>query len=311
MKLERLLAILFVLLEQKQISATRLAEMFEVSTRTIYRDIDSLTLAGFPIITNLGSKGGIALLDTYKVNKSFFSSKEITNLLIGLQSLETTLSQKEFMPVLAKVKNLIPANQYQEIENKMNEIVITFDTWSKNREEKTIFNQVRQAIGEHRFITFDYDDRNQKSSSRKIEPYQLTLKSSWYLQGFCTLRNDFRIFRLSRMTNIQISQEHFQPRPFTSYLLNHDSWIDPNRIDIELIAHKQCIEALLQYCEKDEITPIDKDYVRAQFRFAPDDYGYAFLMSLGSQCECIRPDFVRQELIQRLTDTLHIYKSSY
>ena len=120
MKIDRLIAIIMVLLEKDRISAAKLAEMFEVTPRTIYRDIDTLDLAGIPIVTYPGVNGGIGIMDNYKISKQFFTAGDITTLLSGLTNVSTTLSPEDMAGTMAKVKSLIPEGKREPIEIKAN-----------------------------------------------------------------------------------------------------------------------------------------------------------------------------------------------
>ncbi|MEG0388680.1 MAG: HTH domain-containing protein, partial [Niameybacter sp.] len=95
MKINRLLEIVILLLNKKSITAKELANRFEVSTRTIYRDIDDLSAAGIPIYTNKGGGGGIALLEEYTLNKTLLSDLEKEQLLMTLKTLEATQYTKD------------------------------------------------------------------------------------------------------------------------------------------------------------------------------------------------------------------------
>lgn len=129
METDRLISIIMVLLNNERISAIKLAEMFEVTPRTIYRDIDSISLAGIPIITYTGTKGGIGIVPEYKIDKKFFTTTDISTLLMGLSSVSTILSDKEVIGTLEKIKSLLPKDQFRDIELKSNE------SYSGNREK--------------------------------------------------------------------------------------------------------------------------------------------------------------------------------
>jgi predicted DNA-binding transcriptional regulator YafY len=115
LKIDRLISIIMILLERKKISATKLAEMFEVSTRTIYRDMETINAAGIPILTFPGINGGIGIMEEYKIDKKLFTTSDITTLLMGLGSISSTLTNDEIINTLAKVKGLVPSEQIRDI----------------------------------------------------------------------------------------------------------------------------------------------------------------------------------------------------
>jgi predicted DNA-binding transcriptional regulator YafY len=119
LKIDRLISIIMILLERKKISAVKLAEMFEVTPRTIYRDIETINLAGIPIITYPGINGGVGIMEEYKIDKKLFTTSDIATLLMGLGSISNAMSNDEIINTLAKVKGLVPAEQIRDIELKI------------------------------------------------------------------------------------------------------------------------------------------------------------------------------------------------
>lgn len=215
MKIDRLISIIMVLLERKKVSAPKLAEMFEVTTRTIYRDIEVLNQVGIPIIAYPGVNGGIGIMEEYKIDKKLFTTSDITTLLRGLGSISSTLTDEEIVNTLAKVKGLIPAEQIKDIELKSGQVNIDLTPWAGNKNLQPNLEEIKKSLDENRLLSFKYSDREGKKSQRLVEPYQLVLKeSNWYLQAYCTTRCDFRIFKLSRISQIEIMEDKFIPREF-------------------------------------------------------------------------------------------------
>ena len=165
MQINRLFEIVYILLNKKTITAKELAEHFEVSIRTIYRDIDKLTSANIPIYTSQGKGGGITLLDNYTLNKSVLSENEQNEILFALQSLTAT-EYPESDNIRSKLSSLFN-------KDKINWIEVDFSSWgnSKNRNEQ--FNILKSAIITHRVITFEYFNSLGEKSNRRVEPIKL------------------------------------------------------------------------------------------------------------------------------------------
>lgn len=144
MKTERLLAITMILLEHKQISASKLADMLEVSVRTIYRDIDSLSQSGIPVTTQTGSKGGISIMENYKIDKHFFTTTDITSLLIALESLASNISPISLQHTLEKIKTLVPTHFLDEIEFKSNQIASDLTPWTSNKQTQPLLEVIKR-----------------------------------------------------------------------------------------------------------------------------------------------------------------------
>ncbi len=298
-----------VLLNCDKISAAKLAEKFEVTSRTIYRDIDSIAMAGIPVVTYPGVNGGIGIMPEYKVDKHFFNSSEISNLLMGLNSLSTTLSHKEIAGTLEKVRNLLPEKQAEKIEMKAGQITIDLSTWMGNKQFKPNLDLIKKALDAGRYMEFEYQRLNGPKSQRRIEPYQLILKEGhWYLHGFCSLRDNFRVFKLARMSNLEILEATFAPRKFQAKKLDGAGWIENRVITIKLLIHISLREQMVERSEEDKIRSYDKDRFIVDFPFTEDDYGYNLLLGFGDKCECLEPKHVRNELISRIKKMQNIYR---
>lgn len=308
MKIDRLVSIIMILIENKKISATKLAEMFEVTPRTIYRDIEAINQAGIPIITYPGVNGGIGIVEEYKINKKLFTTSDITTLLIGLGSISSTLSKEELVNTLAKVKGLVPAEKMREIELKSNQIAIDLTSWIGNKKLQPNLEEIKRALNESRFLSFKYSDRSCKRSNRKVEPYRLVLKdTNWYLQGYCTLKQDFRIFKLSRISEVEILEDIFIPREFEAKSLVSSNWIKKRIITIKLLIHESLRERVMEYCGEENIKSYGENKLIVDFPFTEDDFSYNIVLGFGHKCECLEPAHVREEIIQRVEKLLSVY----
>jgi predicted DNA-binding transcriptional regulator YafY len=298
-----------LLLERKQISATKLAEMFEVTPRTIYRDVETISMAGIPIIAYPGVNGGISILDEYKIEKKLFTISDITALLIGLGSINATMSSEEVLNTMAKIKGLVPAEQIRYIELKTNQITVDHTPWIGNKNKNLNLEEIRTALTENRLISFNYSSQNGIKSQRKIEPYRLVLKNSnWYLQGYCITRNDFRIFKLSRISSLDLIEETFVPREFDYKVLEVSSNIEKKSIPIKLLIDESLRDMMIEFCGEENIEPCENNKFVVCFPLVEDDFSYSMILRLGDKCECLEPENVRLEVIRRVENLLNIYK---
>jgi len=169
-------------------------------------------------------------------------------------------------------------------------------------------NLIKSAMTEKLYITFQYYDRLGKKSIRKIEPYRLALKNSnWYIQGYCCDRLDFRIFSISSMESLKLSDEHFVPREFdyASKNLEFRTGLQPTMI--KLLVDESLRGKLLQICDEKNISNINNGKFIAQFPIVEDDYWFSLILQFGSKCECLEPPHVREALINRIESMLQIY----
>lgn len=308
MKIDRLVSIIMILLERKKISASELAEMFEVTPRTIYRDIEAISLAGVPIVTYPGVNGGIGIMDEYKIDKKIFTKSDVETLLIGLSSMSSAFSKEEIKCTLAKIKGLFPEEHIKEIELKSNQISIDLTPWIGNKDLKSNLEQIKKAMNDKKILIFNYFDSKGKKSNRKVEPYQLVLKeSNWYLQGYCISKQDFRIFKLSRISDIKVIEESFITRKFNLKSLGSWDYIEKNIIMIKLLVDESLREKMIEHCGEENIKSYKNNKLLIDFPFINDDFGYNLLLSYGDKCECLEPINIRNELIRRIKSMLDKY----
>ncbi|WP_102411326.1 WYL domain-containing protein [Beduinella massiliensis] len=310
MKVDRLVSIIMILLDKKRISAQELADMFEVSPRTIYRDIDAINMAGIPVHSTSGVGGGFEIMQEYKVDKKVFSIDDLSALLMGLSSLSGMIRGDELVHAFAKVKSFIPADRAKDIELKVNQICIDLSPWTGNLQLQPYLEIIKTALQENRLLTFEYVAHHGNKTERTAEPYQLVLKSShWYLQGYCHTRNDFRLFRLSRMSNLQIQEETFTPRDYQKPILDFAGMWETMQTKIKIRIHKSVMDRVLDYCAYEDFSPDGNEHYIVNFPFIENEYHYDILLSFGDKCECLEPLHIRTEMKRRIHNIAAIYES--
>ena len=309
MKVDRLVSIIMILLDKKRIGAQELADMFEVSPRTIYRDIDTINMAGIPVNSTSGVGGGFEIMQGYKIDGKVFSTADLSALLMGLSSLSNMIRGDELVNALAKVKSFIPADRAKDIELKANQIYIDLSPWMGNRNIQPYLEIIKTALQESRLLSFEYADRYGNRTARTAEPYQLVLKSSnWYWQGYCHERKDYRLFRVSRTVNLQLQAETFTPRDYQKPILDFADILETMQTKIKIRIHKSIMERVLDYCTYEHFSPDGDEYYIVSFPFIENDYYYNILFSFGDKCECLEPSHIRTEMKRRVHDIVTIYE---
>lgn len=206
MKIDRMIGILSILLQREKVTAPYLAEKFEVSRRTIQRDIDDLCRAGIPLVTTQGANGGISIMDGYTIDRTLLTSSELQAILAGLRSLDSVSGTNRYAQLMEKLSagasGLLTGDQH---------ILIDLSSWYKASLAPKI-ETIHGAINNRKQISFAYCAPSGESV-RTIEPYDLIFQwSSWYVWGWCRVRQDFRLFKLNRMTGLRVG-DAFLPRP--------------------------------------------------------------------------------------------------
>ncbi|MEL7648139.1 MAG: YafY family protein [Sedimentibacter sp.] len=310
MKVDRLVSIIMILLDKERIGAQELADMFEVSPRTIYRDMDAINMAGIPVCSASGVGGGFEIMPKYKIDNKFFSTADLSAILMGLSGLSNMIRGDELAKALAKIKSFIPADRAKDIELKVNQIYIDLSPWMGNRNIQLYLEIVKTALQESRLLSFEYADHYGNRTARTAEPYQLVLKNShWYLQGYCHKRSDYRLFKLSRISRLQIQEETFTPRDYQKPILDFTEVLETMKTKIKIRIHKSVMDRVLDFCSYEDFAPDGNEHYIVSFPFIENDYYYNILFSFGDKCECLEPLYIRTEIKRRIQDIAILYKN--
>lgn len=308
MKLDRLISIIIILLDKKRISANELSNIFGVSSRTIYRDIETINLAGVPISSISGVGGGFEIMPNYKIDKQVFSSSDIIAILTGLSSISNIIKNDELINTITKVKGFIHPDKIKDIESKTNHIYVDLTSWIGNKNIQNHLEIIQTALFNKKLLSFEYRDRHGNNSLHKVEAYQLLLKgNSWYFYGYCHKRNDFRLFKLSRISNINLKKEFSTIREYKKPQLEIGDILSTLQTNIKIRIHKSIMDEVLNYSSFENFTQDKKDYYIVNFPFIENDYYYNILLSFGDKCECLNPEHIRTEIKQRLYNMINIY----
>ena len=286
MKDNRLFRVLYYILEQGKVTAGELADKFEVSVRTIYRDIDSISSAGIPIYATQGKGGGIEIAENFVLSKSMLSENEKQQIMSALQGLDTTAIQSK-NELLTKLSALFKIKSANWIE-------VDFTNWQNNKLYEKTFNDIKSAILSKHMISFSYFSRHEEETSRRAKPVRLLFKSQdWYLYAFCLLRNDFRYFKLSRINHLKIDEATFEDS-FEDQILKKEMPPE-NTIRIKVKFDRKV--AFRVYDElNQEITEDDSGNLYAEIEL-PNDYNlYSYVFSFGDGVEILAPQEVRAQM---------------
>lgn len=293
MQINRLFEIIYILLNKKSITATELAKHFEVSVRTIYRDIDTLSFAGIPIYAVQGKGGGISLLDDYILDKSLLSEKEQNEILYALQSLSAAKvpESKEVLERLSRLFN----------KNKTSWIEVDFSPWGSNEKSSFQFTIIKDAILSHRIIEFNYFSSAGKKSARRVEPIKLIFKvHAWYLQGFCLTRNACRTFKIARMSDLLMTEEVFTEKimeelPNESQTEKMQKWI---QVCIK-ISEEGAYRVYDEFDEMDVLRNGDGSFT-VTASLPENEWLIRYILSFGADAEVLNPPNIRDRLKSEL-----------
>lgn len=287
MKIERLIGIIMLLLQRELVSAAEMATMFEVTKRTIYRDVDTLSMANIPIYTMPGVKGGIGIMPTYKVDKKLLTVEDLTAIITGLSGFEQLLSSADIKKTLQKMKNMLG----HENELPASSISLDFSNLAMKQEFNENVERLHLAIKKQQFVALTYIDRDGNQTIRRVEPYHLLFRNrSWYLQGYSLERQDFRTFKLSRVIELEVAAETFEARPFILKPFRAATTTTPFQMkEASLIIDKIAREQIALRFGVTTIEPLDESYFSAKVTLPNHEVGYRFLLNLGIHVTVRKP----------------------
>lgn len=295
MKIDRLIGILSLLLRQEQVTTPALAERFEVSSRTIRRDIDTLCRAGIPLVTTRGTRGGISILPGYRVDRTLLTAPEMQAILAGLRSLDSVSGTRRYAQLMEKLlpghTGLVPGGEH---------LLIDLSSWYKTSLPPK-FETIRTAIEQARTIDFTYFSPKGETR-RTAEPYTLVFHwSAWYVWAWCGLREDFRLFKLNRMTALTLGAP-FVPRPAPPPDLEPERLFPPVW-QVAVLFDPSCQWRLVEEYGADSFTRRPDGKLLFRGRFPDRESVFSWLLTFGDRAELLAPAELRRDLA-RLTRQL-------
>ncbi len=304
MKINRLLEITVLLLNKRIIKAKELADRFQVSTRTIYRDVENLSLAGIPVYMSKGKGGGISLLEDFSVNKAMLTKEDKESLILALKTLQVT-KYPETEAAIEKIGSLFKEETLEDW------VQVDFSQWGSDPNEGGRFALIKEAIIRKRIMGFDYINTFGDKSHREIEAMKLIYKGqAWYLYGYCRRKQDFRIFRLSRMKHITLTTEGFQRRPFSGTIpIDQPS---PAKKDVTLKLRFKPYMVYRVYDDFPEtgIVRLEDGTCVVTVSYPEDEWVYGYILSFGAAVEVLEPPHIRRIIEARHSEAAELYKTN-
>lgn len=292
MQINRLFEIVYLLLEKNTITARELARRFGVSVRTIYRDIDVLSLSGIPIYTNKGKNGGISLIDSFVLDKSILSEEEQNQILFALQSLEKLDISSE-KKALEKMKMLFKK------QNK-NWIEVDFSNWGVNEKQSQKFEMIKNAILSRKVIEFIYFNSYGEETKRQVEPLQIWFKDkSWYLIAYCRLKNDYRIFKIARIYDVEILDEIFERELVKDAQSKKPEF---KIISLTLEISKERAYRVYDDFEKENISKSEDGDFIINVDYPENDWVYEYILSYGEFAKVLSPQYAKDIIKEKIKE---------
>lgn len=310
MKVHRLLSITMHLLRQKRVSAQELADHFEVSLRTVYRDLETINGAGIPIVSFPGVNGGYEIMEQYHIDRQIVTLEDLNAIMTALKGLQNSLGDKELNDLMAKVGALVAKSAHNRPEEAAETLLFDTNPWRVNQADKTLVNRLRQSAKERRVVRFAYTGVKGAGEERIVEPVGLAWKGfAWYLYAYCRMRKDYRTFRLSRIRELHEEPETFRRRELGLEELDA-RWgnnVDMHLVRIVLRVHPRVRVRAEEYFHPDEIVEEPDGYLLLKTEQAENPWLYGMLMSYGADIQVLEPQNLADTLRERASQVLRMY----
>jgi predicted DNA-binding transcriptional regulator YafY len=309
-RIDRMLSIVVILLNRRKITARELADRFEVSLRTVYRDINAINLAGIPVISNQGTGGGYELPENYKFNKQFMSIADLQSILCALKGVNAVLDDDDIEMIFEKVQSLLPRDETQDPACGSDMIIFDTHGWGGHDKTAPKIQQLYDAIKNSHLIQIRYLDSHGRASLRFVEPLSLIQKGfAWYLFGFCRKRRDERLFKLSRIKQIRQLDDVFE-RKNRSYRQCDTRWEPkPNLIDVVLKFSIEVKHRVEDYHEDAHVLAEDDCWMTIKTKLPDGDWLLEMILSYGAMVEVLAPEDLVQRIQKRTETIAAIYKN--
>ena len=288
MKIDRLIGILSLLLQKDRVTTGELAEKFEVSRRTIIRDLEALNMAGIPVAASKGQGGGVYIMEGYRIDRTLISSDDMRSILTGLQSLDSVSGTNRYKQLMDKLS----AEGQSAIKADNSGIIIDLARWDKSGLSKKI-GLIQGAMENNRKIAFLYYSPKGESM-RLIEPYRLIFQwSGWYVWGYCMTRQDYRMFKLSRIRELSETPEPREKRAVPEYQCDK-LFHTAGEIEVTVKFDKSVMWLLADEFDADRLRYDKEGNIIIAFTWSDAKSLYSYIMTFGEKAEIIAPKEYRE-----------------
>ena len=298
MQESRLFKIVYHLLDKGQATAPELAEKFEVSVRTIYRDIDALSGAGIPIYAEAGRNGGIHLMNDFVLDKAVLSEEEKQEILTALQSINFTknISSSQTLQKLSAIFNLSLKNWLE----------VDFSRWGNKGTDNEKFELLKSAVIHQKCVKITYANSYGVIRERIVQPLKMSYKSmSWYLKAYCTEKQDYRIFKLTRIIDLEVLADSFRKSPFPE--LDEASGRACNTIVLRF--PKYMSYRVYDEFDKTQVSKKENGDLIVSAEMPEDEWLIGYLLSFGTQVDIIEPAYLKGIVAEQAKKIYEKYKS--
>ncbi|MCR2804253.1 helix-turn-helix transcriptional regulator [Paenibacillus soyae] len=311
MKLQRLLGITMLLLSRKRVGAQELADRFEVSLRTIYRDIEAVNAAGIPIASYAGADGGYEIMDEFRIERQIVTFDDLTSIVTALKGMKSTLQDGQTDQLLTKINALMAKNEQHRIEEAGEQLLIGLSPWCRVEADKDKLAELRLAAKNRNVVWLTYSNSEGGTGERVVEPIGLAWKgSAWYLYAYCRLRQDCRTFKLSRIRELRRDMEVFPRRKERLEDLDDRwKWRHPETYITMVLRFHPRVRVRVEECfGSEQMTEAEDGALLVRAELPADNWLYGMLLSYGPDLCVLEPKSLADEISGQARRVFELYQ---
>lgn len=301
MKIDRLLSIIVYLLNRELVPASKLAERFGVSLRTIQRDMETIELAGVPLYAVQGPRGGYGIMESYKMDRQLMGVDDFYYIVTALKGVAETLEDDGLDTTLEKVRALVPRQRLDLFAERNEKLSIDFSMLGGDPRHRETFRSVKEALEAERLLRFTYTNNKLEESTRTIEPMTLAFRwRAWYLYGFCLERDDYRLFRVSRIKEPEILAARFRRRAqsFEEFIESNPESRPANSLEFTLRFSSVMRAMVEEYYPEENCRLLEDGGLEVTARMPEDGWLYGYILSFGEYVEVVAPEHLRHKIAE-------------
>ena len=300
-KVERLISIIMILLKKEVVSTNEFSQLFNVSKRTILRDMETLSLANIPIYAIHGVNGGYGIMDAYKVDKRLLTSSDIQNILTALGGLEQIFLTEDVERTIKKIDAMVsPLSLNRSIQ-------LSFYEWEGRSEIIETLKICQESILKKKLVSFDYMDKEGTITKRMIEPYELHFReSSWYVKGFCLHRQGYRTFKVSRIDHLAMDERAFHQRDDWSEQADEARYL-PQLVTIKAWISPSIQDQIIERYGRKSIENHSSGRLVATMYVPHNRPGFQFLAGFGTHLKVVEPQTYVEDFRRYVSQMMENY----
>ena len=296
MKIDRLLSIVVHLLNHDLVSARSLAERYAVSVRTIQRDMDAINLAGIPIVAVQGPSGGYGIMENFKMDRRLVGPDDLFYIITALKGIGSSLDDVRIDDTLEKMRSLLPVSEADPFGGRQEKLFVDFSMLGGGPAQRESFRVVQRAVEQERLLEFEYTSNRLERVTRAVEPMTVVFKwRSWYLYAYCRLRQDFRLFRVSRIKRPVMLGERFERRAkgFEEFSRDYDPARLGSMLELTLRFSPEMAPMVEEFHNEEDMTRRADGSLVVRMSMPEDGWMYGYILSFGHFVEVVEPARLR------------------